>query len=137
MQLSSCFLAEQTVPSCAHVSAGTLLSSDAGIAGLAPSKGAERVMLCLDDELAGLIEAADMPADQHGTHTTQPDAVSLVPGEISPHIISQLLCTLPFALLWHSLGGALRCAALCCVALCCSVLRCAALCCAVLCCAVL
>ena len=42
---------------------------------------AEHVMLHLDDELAGLIEAADMPADQHGTHTTKPEPASQVAGE--------------------------------------------------------
>ena len=41
----------------------------------------ERAMLHLDDELAGLMEAADMPADQHGTHSTKPEPVSPVPGE--------------------------------------------------------
>ena len=38
-------------------------------------------MLRLEDELAGLIEAAAMPADQHGGHSS--DAVSPVPGEIT------------------------------------------------------
>ena len=40
-------------------------------------------MLHLDDELAGLIEAADAPADQHGMHTKRPEAASSVPGESS------------------------------------------------------
>ena len=43
----------------------------------------ERDMLHLDDELVGLLEAADMPADQDGTHTTKPERVSPVPGEDS------------------------------------------------------
>ena len=42
---------------------------------------AERDMLHLDDELAGLIEAADMPADSHGTHSTKPEPASQGPGE--------------------------------------------------------
>ena len=41
-----------------------------------------RDMLHLDDELAGLIEAADMPADQHGVLSTKPEPASTVPGEI-------------------------------------------------------
>ena len=38
-------------------------------------------MLHLDDELAGLVEAADMPAGQDGGHTTKPEPTSSVPGE--------------------------------------------------------
>ena len=49
----------------------------------ADDQPAERDMLHLDDELAGLIEAADMPADQHGAHTTKPEPTSSVPGEDS------------------------------------------------------
>ena len=71
----------------------------------------ERDMLRLDDELAGLIEAADMPADQHGTHTTRPEAASSMPGE------SSLVCSKMGALL------ALCCVMLCCVMLCCAVRR--------------
>ena len=40
-----------------------------------------RDMLHLDDELAGLIEAADMPADQHGAHVRKPEPTSSVQGE--------------------------------------------------------
>ena len=61
----------------------------------------ERDMLRVDDELAGLIEAADTPADQHGAHTTRPEAASSVPGWSS---------------LVHSKMAALL--ALCCVMLC-------------------
>ena len=43
----------------------------------------KHVKLHLDDELAGLIEAADMPADQDRTHPTKPEAASSVPGEDS------------------------------------------------------
>ena len=47
----------------------------------ADDEPAERDMLHLDDELAGLIAAADMPADQAGAHSTKPGAASSVPGE--------------------------------------------------------
>ena len=40
-------------------------------------------MLHLDDELAGLIAAADPPADQHGVHSTKPEAAPSVLGEDS------------------------------------------------------
>lgn len=40
-------------------------------------------MLRVEDELAGLIEAANTPADQAGAHTTKPEPASLVPGELS------------------------------------------------------
>ena len=51
------------------------------VAGLAPSGDTERGMLRLNDEMAGLIEAADMPADQHGTHSSKPEPASSAPGE--------------------------------------------------------
>ena len=41
---------------------------------------AGRDMLGLDDELAGLMEAADMPADQHMAYTTKPEAATSLPG---------------------------------------------------------
>ena len=40
-------------------------------------------MLRLDDELAGLVEAADMPVAQAGAHTTKPEPVSPVPGQLA------------------------------------------------------
>ena len=43
----------------------------------------ERDMLRLDDELAGLIEAADMPAAQVVAHLTKREAASPVPGELA------------------------------------------------------
>ena len=43
---------------------------------------AERDMLHLDDELAGLVEAADTPAGQDGTHSTKPEPAVSVPGEL-------------------------------------------------------
>ena len=43
----------------------------------------ERAMLRLDDEMAGLIEAADMPADQHaGAHSTKPEPAVSMPGKV-------------------------------------------------------
>ena len=38
-------------------------------------------MLRLDDELAGLVEAADMPAGQAGAHSNKPEPASFVPGK--------------------------------------------------------
>ena len=143
------------------MSASVMLSLDAGPAGLALSQGAEHIMLHLDDELAGLIEAADVPAGQDKIHSTQPDAVSLVPGEPSgvhyksaagyfAHLHSgivlrraccvvlccvyMLCCAVPCRAVLGWAG--LCCAVLCCAVLCCAVLCCAVLCCAVLCCAV-
>ena len=58
-----------------------LLSCCILYAGMPSSEDAEHVMLCLDDEIAGLVEAADVPADQHGAHSS--DAVSPVPGGIA------------------------------------------------------
>ena len=61
-----------------------MLDLDAGMTGLIPFEKAEhpRVMLHLDDELAALIEAADIPADQAAAHSTKPEAVSPEPGEV-------------------------------------------------------
>ena len=42
---------------------------------------ASHVMLHLSDELAGLVEAADVPAGQDRTHPTKPESASPVPGE--------------------------------------------------------
>ena len=42
----------------------------------------ERDMLRLDDELAGLLEAADTPAGQAGAHSTKPEPVVSVAGEV-------------------------------------------------------
>ena len=86
----------------------------------------ERDMLHLDDELAGLVAAADLSADQHVTHSAKPEPASPVPGESSV-VHSKLAAALTV----------LCCAVLCCAVLCCAVLCCAVLCCAVLCCAVL
>ena len=68
----------------------------------ADDKPKQRDMLGLDDELAGLVEAADMPADQHEVHTTKSEAASSVPGEASV-VRSQLVkhcAVLWCAVLW-------------------------------------
>ena len=77
-----------------------LVSLPAGIVDLAPSEGAEHVMLCLDDEMAGLIEAADVPAGQDKSHSPQPGAQ--LPAEVpsaqskSAAVYSaQVLCCCP------------------------------------------
>ena len=106
----------------------------------ADDEPAERDMLHLDDELAGLMEAADMPADQAGPHSTKPEPVVSVPGEVLlAHSKSGvLLCPsakdLPCTY-WHTvtLPNFVACFFAWVIAL--AVLRCAALCC--LCCAVL
>ena len=93
-------------------------------------------MLRLDDEMAGLMEAADMAADQAGAHPTKPEPASPVAGEASsvhnksaaadtPHIGYVLCCS--------TAGLLLCCAVLCCAVLCCAVLCCAFLCCVLLC----
>ena len=58
-----------------------MLNMLADMAGLAPSGDTERGMLRLDDEMAGLTEAADTPAGQDGTHSSKPEPVSSAPGE--------------------------------------------------------
>ena len=58
-----------------------MLDLNAGLTGLVPSENAEYTMLHLDDELAGLIEAADTPADKAGPHSSKPELVSPVAGE--------------------------------------------------------
>ena len=57
----------------------------------------ERNLLHLDDELAGLLEAADTPIDQARTHIMKPEPVVSVAGEDSlPH--SRLLLLGPAAI---------------------------------------
>ena len=49
----------------------------------------EHDMLRLDDEMAGLIEAADASAGQDETHSMKPVATSSVPGELAgAHVMS-------------------------------------------------
>ena len=62
-------------------------------AGLAVTEDTERGMLCLDDELAGLLEAADMPADQHAAHATKPEPASSMPGAVSVALGMSFSCT--------------------------------------------
>ena len=83
----------------------------------ADDEPAEHDMLRLDDELDGLVEAADTSADEHGTPSTKPGLPPPVPGQTKPKSDAALL-------------------AMCCAVLCCAVLCCPVLCCAVLCCAV-
>lgn len=52
-------------------------------AGLALPESAERDMLHLDDEIAGLVEAAEIPADQAGAHPTKPEPVSPTTGQLA------------------------------------------------------
>ena len=74
-----------------------MLNLGAGMAILAPSEDAEHGMLCLDDEIAGLLEAAAMPAAPDSAHSTQPEPASSVPG--ASNIALSLLCCHPSALL--------------------------------------
>lgn len=57
--------------------------------GLAPSGDAEGGMLRLDDEIAGLVEAADVPVAPDSAHSTVPEAVLSVPGAytIAPSLL--------------------------------------------------
>ena len=85
------------------------------------------IMLRLEDEMAGLIEAAEVPADSHGAHSTKPDPASSVTGEASQSNSADawVVCC----------AAALLGLLLCCAVLYCTVLWCAVPCCAVLCCA--
>ena len=50
----------------------------------ADDEPAERDMLHLDDELAGLVEGADTPAAQHKMHSTKPETAPSMQGEDIP-----------------------------------------------------
>lgn len=68
---------------------------DAETAGLVPSEDTEpagHVMLHLNDEIAGLIEAADIPADRAGAHSTKPEPATLVPGTPQLCLVRLQLC---------------------------------------------
>lgn len=80
------------LPSCSDVSTDVLLDLDAETAGLASSEDAEHVMLHLNDEIAGLIEAADIPADQAGAHSTKPEPATLVLGMLQMCLVRLQLC---------------------------------------------
>ena len=72
-----------------------MLDLDAETAGLAPSEDTEppeHVMLHLNDEIAGLIEAADIPADQAGAHSTKPEPATLVLGMLQMCLVRLQLC---------------------------------------------
>ena len=63
--------------------AGAEAANMAGSASVAKQRSLEQnTMLCMDDELTNLIEAADMPADQAGAHPTKPEPASPLPGEL-------------------------------------------------------
>ena len=64
-----------------------MLNVVAGMAGSALPEHAERDMLDLDDEMAALIAAAAVPADQTGTHSSEPEAL---PGESD--VVQHVLC---------------------------------------------
>ena len=70
---------------CANVLPSTSNAEQTGPAQSEPSfaQVSERDMLRLDDELAGLIEAADTPAVQDGRHSIKPEPASSVPGELA------------------------------------------------------
>ena len=54
----------------------------------------ERAMLHLDDEMAGLIEAADTAAGQDGTHSSKPEPAVSMPGEVLMNWLVQSLVPL-------------------------------------------
>ena len=63
--------------------AGADAANMAGSASVAKQRDlGQSTMLCMEDELTGLIEAADMPANQAGAHPTKPEPASPVPGEL-------------------------------------------------------
>ena len=66
-------------------------------------------MLHLDDELAGLIEAADMAAAQAGAHPTKAEPVAPVPGEVHAAFIKPAveMCTSAMLQMRHRLTGIL------------------------------
>ena len=68
-----------------------MLNVVAEMAALTPSGGAEQVMLRLDDEMTGLIEAADTPAGQDGSHGSKSEPASSVPGE--GQVVHSTCCT--------------------------------------------
>ena len=78
-----------------------------------------RDMLHLDDELAGLIEAADPSADQHEAHTTKPEPPPTAPGESFSRDETQVSHVVQ-KLKNYKLESAMCCGALCCVKLHCS-----------------
>ena len=62
----------------------------------------EHVMLQLDDELAGLLEAADTPAAQARMHPTKSEPASSVPGE-DP--VTQSLSAVALSVIYCGVGG--------------------------------
>ena len=109
-----------------HVSAGGIVSIwGAEMAGLAPSGDdalAEHAMLDLDDEIAGLVEAAAVPAGQDGAHSTKPEPTSAVPGKGALWRLSQpdwlTICSAGY-----NVGAVPRHLVQCCAVLCCAALH--------------
>ena len=93
-----------------------MLDLDAGIAGLALPEDAKHGMLHLDDEIAGLIEAADTAADQAGAHSVKPEPAASVPGEGSFADTKLATTLLAFCC---GCGDCIVSAVLCCAVLCC------------------
>ena len=94
----------------------------------ADDEPAERDMLRLHDELAGLIAAADMPADQDRTHITKPRATVSAPGELEAAFSrsAAAVSIRHFGQMRHALPSGMLChhaAVLCCVVLCVAVLH--------------
>ena len=93
-----------------------------------------RDMLHLDEELAGLVEAADTPADQDRTHSTKPEAASSVAGGgalaystlllLGPSVISAKLPCASLSVLLNCKMLLLLCAVMCCAVLCHAMLCC-------------
>ena len=81
------------------------------LGGSALPKHAERDMLDLDDEMAALIAAAAVPADQAGTHSSQPESVSPVAGELAGvlSMVAAALLVMTCAVLCCDSGSAMHC----------------------------
>ena len=64
----------------------------AGLAKVGDTLPSKHVMLRLNDEMAGLIEAADMPADTAGAHSTKSEPAALPPGKVQVCLSRLQLC---------------------------------------------
>lgn len=110
------------MPSYAHVNAGVVLHLHAGMTGLIPAENAESGMLRLDDEVAGLIEAADMPADQAGANAPKPEPVPPMPGE-AQFMHSMFAAARPRTVVGFAWGSALHFCSMAKSHLCCNALH--------------
>ena len=93
--------------------AGADAANMAGSVPVAKQRDSEQsVMLRMDDEVSGLVEAAATPADQAGAHSTKPEPMSTVSGEL-PGVQSRLaaaaffvfIVTLAFAVLCSAVNS--------------------------------